>query len=126
MKLLKTTLCAAGASLALGAVAHADPLPAPSMSSSLSANPKPATFDAGPFDKISVGGAVTGLVNGQSNTVAPPDKDWVADLSNAQVWIEKTDGPVQFYVQAGAYSLMSPGVPYHGVVDVKHAANNTF
>jgi len=126
MKLLKLTLCAAGASLALGASAHADPLPAPAMSSSLSANTKPATFDAGPFDKISVGGALTGLVNGQTDAVSPPDKDWLADLSNAQVWIEKTDGPVQFYVQAGAYSLMSLGVPYHGVVDAKNAANNTF
>ena len=126
MKLLKLTLCAAGATFALAATAHADPLPSPSMSSSLSANPKPATFDAGPWGKISVGGALTGLVDGQSNAVSPPDKDWIADLSNAQVWIEKTDGPVQFYVQAGAYSLMSLGVPYHGVVYVKHAENNTF
>ena len=126
MKLLKLTLCAAGATFALAATAHADPLPSPSMSSSLSANPKPASFDAGPFGKISVGGALTGLVDGQSNAVTPPDKDWIADLSNAQVWIEKTDGPLQFYVQAGAYSLMSLGVPYHGVVDVKHAENNTF
>jgi hypothetical protein len=126
MKFLKTTLCAAGASLALGAVAHADPLASPAMSASLNADAKPTSFDAGPFGKIYVTGAVSGLVNGQSNAITPLDKDWVADLSNAQVFVQKTDGPVQFFVEAGAYSLMSLGVPYHNVVDVKHAENNTF
>src|SRR5665213_2784034 len=109
MKLLKLTLCAAGASLALAASAHADPLGSPSMSASLSADTKPNSFDAGPFGKIYVTGQLSGLVNGQTNAVSPPDKDWYADLSNAQVEIQKTDGPLQFYVQAGAYSLMSLG-----------------
>ncbi|HEY5410769.1 MAG TPA: outer membrane beta-barrel protein [Caulobacteraceae bacterium] len=126
MKLLKLTLCAAGASLALAASAHADPLGSPSMSASLSADTKPNSFDAGPFGKIYVTGQLSGLVNGQTNAVSPPDKDWYADLSNAQVEIQKTDGPLQFYVQAGAYSLMSLGVPYDHVVDSKNAENNTF
>ncbi len=126
MKHLKLTLGAVGASLALGAGAHADPLSSPSMSSTLSANPKPVSLDAGPFGKIYVSGVLSGLVNGQTNTVSPPDDDWYADLSNAQVVVQKTDGPVQFYVQAGAYSLMSLGVPYKGVVDSKNAENNTF
>jgi hypothetical protein len=126
MKHLKLTLCAAGASLALAAGAHADPLASPSMSSTLSADVKPTSFDAGPFGKIYVGGALTGLVNGQTNAVTPPDKDWKADISNAQIFVQKTDGPLQFYVQAGDYSLMSLGVPYDHVVDSKNAPNNTF
>ena len=95
------------------------------MSSTLSADTKPTSVDAGPFGKIYVTGQLSGLVNGQTNTV-PGDKDWYADLSNAQVEIQKTDGPLQFYVQAGAYSLMSLGVPYDHVVDSKNAENNTF
>ncbi len=126
MKHLKLISCAAGASLALGVSAHADPLASPAMSSTLSADPKPASFDAGPFGKIYVSGVLSGLVNGQTNAVSPPDKDWKADISNAQVFIQKTDGPVQFFVEAGDYSLMSLGVPYDHVVDSKNAPNNTF
>jgi hypothetical protein len=126
MKHLKLTLCVAGASLALGAAAHADPLASPSMSATLSADAKPTSFDAGPLGKVYVTGALTGLVDGQTNAVSPPDKDWLADLSNAQVVMQTTDGPVQFYVQAGAYSLMSLGVPYDHVVDSRNAENNTF
>ena len=125
----KTPLSIAVAIACVGATAgaaRADPLSTPAMSSTLSANANPSSFEAGPFGKIYVTGAVTGLVNGQSNPVAPPDKDWVGDLSNAQIFIQKTDGPLQFYVQAGDYSLPSLAVPYHGVVDVKNAENNTF
>jgi hypothetical protein len=125
MKRLRSSLCAAAAALALGGVAHADPLSTPAMSSTLSANPKPNSFDAGPFGKIYVTGAVSGLVNGQTNAVAP-DKDWFGDLSNAQVFIQKTDGPVQFFVQAGAYSLPSLGFPYDHLYDSKTVVNNTF
>ena len=126
MKHLKLTLCAAGASLALGAAAHADPLSSPSMSSSLSDNAKPSSFDAGPFGKVFVSGQLSGLVNGQTNAVSPPDKDWYGDLANAQVEVQKTDGPFQFYLQAGAYSLESLGVPYANVVDSKNAPGETF
>ena len=126
MKHLKLTLCAAGASLALGAAAHADPLASPSMSASLSADSKPTTFDAGPFGKIYVTGELSGLVNGQTNAVSPPDDDWFGDLSNAQVQVQKTDGVFQFYLQAGTYSLPSLGVPYAHVVDSKNAPGETF
>jgi hypothetical protein len=33
-------------------------------------------------------------------------------VSNAQVFVQKTNGPVQFFIQAGAYSLPDLGVPY--------------
>ena len=35
-----------------------------------------------------------------------------ATLSNGQVWIQKTDGVFQFYVQAGAYDLPSMGTSF--------------
>ncbi len=34
------------------------------------------------------------------------------DLSNAQILIEKTDGPLQFFVDAGTYSFPDLGTPY--------------
>jgi hypothetical protein len=126
MKHLKLTLCAAGASLALGAVAHADPLATPSMSSTLNADAKPTTFNAGPFGNIYVTGALSGLFMGQTNAVAPPDSTWYGDLSNAQLFVQKTDGVFQFYLQAGAYSLPSLGVPYDHVTDSKDVENETF
>ena len=91
--------------------ANADPLPAPSFGAPLSANANPISLDAGPLGKIAVGGAITGMVLGQDHRAAG-DRSWQADLTNAQGWIEKTDGPVQFFAEVGAYSFPALGVPY--------------
>src|SRR5262249_4401253 len=40
------------------------------------------------------------------------DNSTQAGLSNGQVFIQKTDGWFQFYLQAGAYNIVSLGVPY--------------
>ena len=96
------------------------------MSSTLSADPKPTQFDAGPFGKVYVTGALSGLVNGQSSAVSPPDHDWFGDLSNAQVFVQTTSGPVQFFLQAGAYSLPALGIPYAHVSDSRTVENATF
>ena len=102
-------------------------LSTPAMSATLSANSNPFSVDLGaPFGKIYVSGAVSGLLNGQTNAIDPPDKSWFGDLSNAQVFIQKTDGPVQFYLQAGAYSIPSLSVPYAHVSDSRTIENNTF
>jgi hypothetical protein len=95
------------------------------MSATLSGDPKPTSFDAGPFGKIYITGALSGLVNGETDA-DPTDKSWDPDLSNAQIFIQKTDGVFQFYVQAGDYSLPSLGVPYAHTVDSQNAPNNTF
>ena len=127
MKALRFTLCAAVASCAMAAgAAYADPLGMPAMGPTLSANATPTKFDAGPLGKIYVTGAVSGLVNVQSNAIAPPDHDAFGDLSNAQVFIQKTDGVVQFYLQAGAYSEDVLSVPYAHVTDTRSFANETF
>jgi hypothetical protein len=48
---------------------------------------------------------------GQNNHV-PGDKSTQEALSNGQVFIQKTDGWFQFYLQAGAYDIMSLGAPF--------------
>jgi Putative beta-barrel porin-2, OmpL-like. bbp2 len=87
-------------------------LSTPAMSSSLSANANPISVDTGPLGKIYFSGQFSALGLWQDNA-APGDNDkGKADISNAQIEVQKTDGVVQFYVQAGAYSLPSLGTPY--------------
>src|SRR5215475_10168293 len=86
------------------------PLPTPAITGPLAGQP-PAIFDAGPFGKIAVNGLLTGMGVAQNNPV-PGDDNHQAALSNGQVFIQKTDGWFQFYVQAGAYDILSLGVPF--------------
>src|ERR1035441_7001365 len=78
-------------------------LPTPAITGPLSGLP-PAIFDAGPFGKIAVNGILDGLGMWTGNHV-PGDNSTQAALSNGQVWIQKTDGWFQFYLQAGAYNI---------------------
>jgi hypothetical protein len=110
----------------------------PSMTGPLAANPKPTSFDLGDFGSWYVTGAVTGLGLWQSNH-APGDREALSDFSNGQVFIQKTAGEFQFFLQAGAYSLPSLGTPYlaahsatsdfYGVVPqafIKYVPNDSF
>jgi hypothetical protein len=104
--------------LMLGAVlgstaAAADPLASPAMAGPLASNASPSSFDAG-FGTVYWGGSVTGLGYYQTNPTHgyPGNGSSGVDLSNGQAWLEKTDGLIQFYVQAGIYSLPSLGTPY--------------
>ena len=85
-------------------------LPSPSITGPLAGLP-PAIFDAGPFGKIAVNGILDGLGMWTGNHV-PGDNNTQAALSNGQVFIQKTDGWFQFYLQAGAYDLPDLGVPF--------------
>lgn len=105
-----------------GSEARAAALSVPAMSGPLAANPNPISLDAGPLGKIYLGGALSGLGFWQDNHV-PGDQEWRADLSNGQVFVQKTDGWLQFYVQAGVYSLPSLGTPYLNSGDT---ISNTF
>jgi hypothetical protein len=71
----------------------------------------PAMFDAGPFGKIAVNGIVGGMGMVTGNHV-PGDDTQQAALTNGQLFLQKTDGWWQFYVQAGAYNLPSLGVSF--------------
>ena len=90
-------------------------LPTPAMTGPL-ANIPPAMFDAGPFGKIAVNGFLSGYGLLQNNHV-PGDDTKQADLSNGQVFIQKTDGWFQFYLQAGAYNIPDLGVPFVSTKD---------
>ncbi|HEY1880905.1 MAG TPA: outer membrane beta-barrel protein [Caulobacteraceae bacterium] len=106
---------AAGAALALALTtpftATADPLAQPSMGAMLSGNASPFNVDAGPLGKVYVSGVVSALGMVQSNPV-PGDRTDQFDLSNGQVFIQTTSGPVQFFIDAGLYSMPALGTPY--------------
>lgn len=91
-------------------------MPYPSMSASLSADPKPPTFDAGPLGKLMVDGVVSVGGLWQSHPAfdgfGNQNASAYGDIFNATVIINKTDGPIQFYAQVGAYSLPALGAPY--------------
>jgi hypothetical protein len=86
------------------------PLPTPSITGPLAGIP-PAKFDAGPFGTIAVNGILTGFGMWQDNHV-PGDNPTQAALNNGQVWIQKTDGWWQFYLQAGAYTIPALATPF--------------
>ncbi len=88
------------------------PPPYPAMSPTLAADANSPTFDLGLLGhKVTISGAVTGLGFVQNNTVTG-DQDHRFDISNGQVFINKTDGIFQYFVQVGLYSLPDLGTPY--------------
>jgi Putative beta-barrel porin-2, OmpL-like. bbp2 len=82
----------------------------------------PATFDAGPLGTLSVNGIITGYSLFQNNSV-PGDTSAQATMTNGQIFIQKADGPVQFYVQAGVYDLPTIGVPF---VNAQNTVSNLY
>ncbi|HTC65087.1 MAG TPA: hypothetical protein VK709_19765, partial [Candidatus Saccharimonadales bacterium] len=86
------------------------PLSTPSMSGPL-ATAVPHEIPAGPFGKIEVTGILSGIGLFGNNPTQSGDEGHV-DLSNAQVFIQKTSGWFQFYLQGGAYNLPVVGVPF--------------
>ena len=86
-------------------------LPTPAITGPLS-NLPPAVFDAGPFGKISANGFLSGMGLVQNNHIVPGDDSQQAALSNGQIFLQKTDGWFQFYLQAGVYNLPALGVPF--------------
>lgn len=71
----------------------------------------PPTIELGPIGNFYVSGALGGFGQWQTNA-GPDDRTAVGDLSNAQLIVQKIDGPLQFYVQAGLYTQASLGVPF--------------
>ncbi len=144
MKIWKLSLCAAVATLGFATAALADapaapaaaapaaPAPAaepfPAMSASLSANTTPTSFDLGFLgSKVYVGGVLTGFAQAQTNPVfngstGKKDQSSTVDLSNAQIFINKSDGVIQYFIQAGAYSLPALGAaPYTNAANTPKA-----
>lgn len=94
------------------AMAGCSPMTTPGMAGPLKANPNPASFDAGFLGKkVYVTGVASGIGQWQ-NSIYPGDRRYQADVSNAQVFIQKTDGVIQYFLQVGGYSIPDIGVSY--------------
>ncbi len=107
----KTALPATPVAPAPPADAAAAPLAMPAMVGPLS-TASPATFDAGRyFGKLQVTGILSGFGYVQDNH-SSSDHLKYADVSNAQVFVQKTSGLVQFYLQGGAYNIPALGTPF--------------
>ena len=105
--------------------APADPTPAPAaapapLSTFVLTGPlqwlPPATLDAGPLGKLYVNGIVTGFSQFQNNHV-PGDDSAQATLSNGQVFIQRADGKVQYFIQAGVYTMQALSAPFVNAQD---------
>ncbi|HJT89507.1 MAG TPA: outer membrane beta-barrel protein, partial [Bryobacteraceae bacterium] len=86
------------------------PLSTPSITGPLQQLP-PATFQAGPFGKIAINGFLDGMGMWTGNHIGG-DNATQAALANGQVFLQKTDGFFQFYLQAGVYNIPDLGVPF--------------
>jgi hypothetical protein len=87
------------------------PVSTPGMEGPLTPNVKPGSFDVPDFGRIFVSGALTELGLAEDHPF-PGDREKVADVSNAQVFVQKVDGKIQFFVEGGIYAFPDLGVGY--------------
>ena len=92
--------------------ADPQPLPMPSMSGPLQ-TAAPHEVEGG---KLAVTGILTGMGWTEGNH-ASGDSSTHYDISNAQLFVQKTSGWWQFYLQGGAYNLPAIGVPFLSTAD---------
>lgn len=109
--LIGLTLATAATAEDAPPAAPAPPALGPSFSGPMSANAATYNFDLPVLGKIYAGGVVSGFAQTQSNTIFG-DHPSRGDASNAMAIIQKVDGVVQFYLQAGIYSFPAIGTPY--------------
>jgi len=86
------------------------------MTAPLSTAAPPHTFSAGPFGTVAITGILSGMGVVQNNWL-PSDKSTHWDVSNAQIFLQKTTGWFQFYLQGGAYNLPSVGTAFLKTTD---------
>jgi hypothetical protein len=110
--------------------APTSPLIGPALAGALTIQLPPPKYSLGPLGDIYVDGIGSGLVQWQNNPapagVVPANHAWTGDLSNAQVFVQKTDGLVQFYAQAGVYSIAALGAPYIAAAQATLGSNTPF
>jgi len=88
------------------------PLASPSMTAPLS-TAIPHEISAGPLGKLEITGILSGIALGENNQVSHFGPNVHFDVSNAQVFVQKTTGWWQFYLQGGAYNLPAIGYSYN-------------
>ena len=91
--------------------APTSPLIGPTITGPLAIQLPPPKYTLGPLGDIYVDGIGSGLGQWQNNPF-PGNRSWEPDLSNGQLFVQKTDGIFQFFVEGGAYSLATLGTPY--------------
>lgn len=94
------------------APAVAAPLPTPSMSGPLQ-TAAPHEVEGG---KLAVTGILSGIAWIEGSHVTGDNASHY-DISNAQLFVQKTNGWWQFYLQGGAYNLPAIGVPFLSTAD---------
>jgi hypothetical protein len=87
------------------------PVLALAMGNTLSFTPNFLSFDSNDYGNWSVQGVGSGLSFRQTNPVSSNEADY-SGFSNAQMIVQKTNGPVQLLVQTGLYAMPALGVPY--------------
>src|SRR5215475_7770067 len=91
------------------------PVSTPAMAGPLSANPTPLSLDLGLLgDKVYVTGAITGMAYAQSEATkfsGLGDNATGLDITNGQIFVQKVDGTIQYFVEVGTYALPSLGAP---------------
>jgi Putative beta-barrel porin-2, OmpL-like. bbp2 len=95
---------------AAGQSAAPSPITTPAITGPLQA-PAPNLIGGEKLPDISVNGVVTGMGLWQGNPLAG-DATAQAAASNAEVFIQKSTGWWQFYLQAGAYDIPILGTPF--------------
>ncbi|HZR64778.1 MAG TPA: outer membrane beta-barrel protein [Terriglobales bacterium] len=88
------------------------PLPTPSMSGPLQ-TAVPHEVEGG---KLAVTGILSAVGWTEGNHITGDDATHF-DISNAQLFVQKTSGWWQFYLQGGAYNLPAIGVPFLSTAD---------
>lgn len=95
-------------------------LTTPSMTGPLVANPNPIAYET-ELGKVYLSGAISGFGMVQENA-SPGDHDRI-DITNGHLILQKTDGLLQFYLQAGIYSFPTLGAGY---VSAERTTGDTF
>jgi hypothetical protein len=94
----------------------------PALTGPLVANPNPITLDVLDLGKWYFTGAITGMTLFQSAAV-PGNASTHVDFTNGHFMLQKNEGVLQWFAQAGAYSFPTLGTPY---VHVGRITGNTF
>ncbi|MGI9142640.1 MAG: outer membrane beta-barrel protein, partial [Fluviibacter sp.] len=81
------------------------------MGDTLTLNGDPLHLDTESLGDWSVQGMATGLTFRQTNPVSINESSY-SGFSNAQVIIQKTDGPVRLFAQTGIYTIPTLGMPF--------------
>jgi hypothetical protein len=107
------------------AMAGLSPMPMPGMNGPLKANPRPIGYKTGFLGTMYITGVASGIGQWQTNPY-PGDHVLRTDVSNGQIFIQKNDGVVQYFLQIGGYSLPDIGVAYVKSVDATKAYYGMF